>query len=174
MKYYSGKGDNGKTDVAGKRVDKDSNIIEFIGALDELNSFIGYAVSDTKYEDIKTMLKKIENKIYVISAYAAGYAVLTKKERIEIKKEDVDELENNIDLIAGELENITKFVYPNGSRSFCITNICRTIARRAERAAIKCKLKNVNVLAYLNRLSSLLFVLSRVINKRDGFKEEFF
>jgi cob(I)alamin adenosyltransferase len=174
MKYYSGKGDNGKTDVAGKRVDKDSNVIELIGALDELNSFIGYAVSNIKYDDIKDVLKKTENKIYNISAYVAGYALLIKKEKIGIKKDDINELEKDIDLIAGEIENITKFVCPNGSESSCIINICRTIARRAERAAIKCKIKNVEVLAYLNRLSSLLFVLSRVINKRDGFKEEFF
>ena len=72
MKYYSGKGDNGKTDVAGKRVDKDSNIIEFIGALDELNSFIGYAVSDTKYEDIKTMQKSFGKPIGLAARLAAG------------------------------------------------------------------------------------------------------
>ncbi|MCL4398512.1 MAG: cob(I)yrinic acid a,c-diamide adenosyltransferase [Candidatus Parvarchaeota archaeon] len=174
MKYYSGKGDNGKTNIADKRVGKDNRIIEFIGSLDELSAFIGYAASKIKYEDIKLILKKIEKKIYIISAYAAGYAPLIKKERIEINKEDVADLERDIDLLAGEIKDITKFIYPNGSESACIINICRTIARKAERYAVKSDIKNEQILAYLNRLSSLLFVLSRTLNKRDGFNEEFF
>ncbi|MEM0142798.1 MAG: cob(I)yrinic acid a,c-diamide adenosyltransferase [Candidatus Parvarchaeum sp.] len=174
MKYYSGKGDNGKTDIAGKRIDKDSDIIGLIGDLDELNAFIGYAISRTRYEDVKTTLKKVERKIYIISAYAAGYSQLIKSGKIEINKKDVEELEGDTDSFANETDDITKFIYPNGSEQACIINICRTLARKAERSAIRCKIKNDAALAYLNRLSSLLFVLSRVVNKRDGFKEEFF
>ena len=174
MKYYSGKGDNGKTDIAGKRIAKDDNMIGLIGDLDELNAFIGYALSKTKYEDVKTILKKAERKIYTISAYAAGYSELIKKEKIEIDKKDVEDLENDIDSLAGETGDITRFIYPNGSESACAINICRTIARKAERSMIRCEIKNEEALANLNRLSSLLFVLSRAVNKRDGFNEEFF
>ena len=174
MRYYSGKGDDGKTDIAGRRIEKDNDIIDLIGSLDELNAFIGYAVSRIKYKDIKTAIKEAERKIYAISAYASGYSGLVKREKVEINRKDVDELEKEIDSFAGETEDITRFLYPNGSEAGCIINICRTIARKAERSAIKCKLENKEVLAYLNRLSSLLFVLSRVVNKRDGFSEEFF
>ncbi|MCL4373011.1 cob(I)yrinic acid a,c-diamide adenosyltransferase [Candidatus Parvarchaeota archaeon] len=174
MKYYSGKGDEGITDIAGKRIEKDDNLIELIGILDELNAFVGYSISKINYEDIKTAMRKVESKIYAISAYASGYSVLIKREKEGINRKDVDELEKEIDSFAGELKDITRFLYPNGSEAACIINICRTIARKAERSAIKCKLEKKEVLAYLNRLSSLLFVLSRVVNKRDGFNEEFF
>ena len=174
MKYYSGKGDDGRTDIAGKRIEKDNNVIDLIGSLDELNAFVGYAVSKIKYDDVKTAMKEVERKIYAVSAYASGYSGLVKRENVEINRKDVDELEKMIDSFAGETKDIIRFLYPNGSEAGCIINICRTIARKAERSAIKCKLENKEVLAYLNRLSSLLFVLSRVINKRDGFNEEFF
>ncbi|MCL4362367.1 cob(I)yrinic acid a,c-diamide adenosyltransferase [Candidatus Parvarchaeota archaeon] len=174
MKYYSGRGDDGRTDIAGKRIEKDDNIIELIGNLDELNAFIGYALSKIQYEDVKTAIRKVERKIYEISAYASGYSKLVKREKTDIDKEDVDELEKEIDSFAGETKDITRFLYPNGSEAACIINICRTITRKAERSAIKCNMENKEVIAYLNRLSSLLFVLSRVVNKRDGFSEEFF
>jgi cob(I)alamin adenosyltransferase len=174
MRYYSGKGDDGKTDIAGKRIKKDDKVIEFIGNLDELNAFIGYALSNIKYEDVKTAMKEVERKIYTVSAYASGYSRLVKKGEMKINRKDVDELEKEIDSFALETKDITRFLYPNGSEAACIINICRTIARKAERSAIKCKLENREVLAYLNRLSSLLFVLSRVVNKRDGLSEEFF
>lgn len=174
MRYYSGNGDDGRTDIADKRIEKDSDIIDLIGSLDELNAFIGYAVSKIKYDDIKAAMKEVERKIYAISAYASGYSKLVKREKVEISKEDVDELEKNIDSFAGETKDIIRFLYPNGSEAGCIINICRTIARKVERSAIKCKLENKGIIAYLNRLSSLLFVLSRVVNKREGITEEFF
>lgn len=174
MKYYSGKGDDGKTNIAGWRIEKDDGVVEVIGNLDELNAFIGYALSKIQYEDVKTAMREIERKIYIISAYASGYSELVKRVKVEINRKDVDELEKEIDSFAGETKDITRFLYPNGSEAASIINICRTMARKAERSAIRCKLKNADVLAYLNRLSSLLFVLSRVVNKRDGFSEEFF
>ncbi|MGC8533156.1 MAG: cob(I)yrinic acid a,c-diamide adenosyltransferase [Candidatus Parvarchaeum sp.] len=174
MKYYSGRGDDGRTDIAGGRIEKDDNVVELIGNLDELNAFIGYALSKIKYEDIKAEMRKVERKIYFISAYASGYSKLVKREKIEINREDVNELEKAIDSFAKETNDITRFLYPNGSEAACAINVCRTITRKAERSAIKCSIENKEVLAYLNRLSSLLFVLSRVVNKRDGFSEEFF
>jgi cob(I)alamin adenosyltransferase len=174
MKYYSGTGDKGKTDIANRRIGKDKEIIELIGTLDELNAFIGFALSNTKYLDINSILKKVEKRIYAISACVSGYATLVKREKIEIGKKDVEDLENDINSISNEIEDIVKFIYPNGSESASILNICRTVARKAERYAVKSKINNGSVIAYLNRLSSLLFVLSRVVNKRDGFKEEFF
>ena len=86
MKYYSGRGDNGRTDIAGKRVEKDNNVMNLIGNLDELNAFVGYAVSKTKYEDIKTAMREVERKIYIISAYASGYSKLVKREKMDINR----------------------------------------------------------------------------------------
>ncbi len=175
MKYYSGKGDDGMTDIAGKRIKKNENIIKLVGALDELNSFIGYSMSKIRYEDIKLILKDIEYKLYIISAHVTGYSGIIKKDdELSITKEDVSYLESKIDSLAKETEDITKFIYPNGSESATILNICRTITRKVERFAIDCGIRDENLLAYLNRLSSLFFVLFRVINEREEFKEEFF
>lgn len=174
MEYYSGRGDKGKTDIANKRIGKDKDVIELIGTLDELNAFIGFTLSKIKYEDVRNMLKKTERAIYIISACASGYAALVKREKVELVKKDVEDLENDIKSISNETDDIVKFIYPNGSESACALNVCRTLARKAERRAIKAKIKNEYILAYLNRLSSLLFVLLRTANKRDGVKEEFF
>ena len=174
MKYYTGNGDKGETDVANHRVKKDDCIIELIGTLDELNSFIGYALSKVSYEDVKSVLKTIEKRIYSISAEAAGYSDLVKKENISIEKKDVEEIENTTDKFSEEVKPLTKFIYPNGNEAACTMNICRAVARRAERQYIRCKLENEKALSYLNRLSSLLFVLFRVINARERVREETF
>jgi cob(I)alamin adenosyltransferase len=174
MKYYTGNGDKGETDVANHRVKKDDCIIELIGTLDELNSFIGYALSKVSYEDVKSVLKTIEKRIYSISAEAAGYSDLVKKENISIEKKDVEEIETATDKFSEEVKALTKFIYLNGNEAACTMNICRAVARRAERQYIRCKLENEKALSYLNRLSSLLFVLFRVINEREGVREETF
>ncbi len=174
MKYYSGRGDGGETDTANSRVKKDSDTIELVGNLDELNAFLGYAINKTKYDDIKEALEKAEKKIYVISAIVTGYSELVKRENLEITDKDTKELEEYIDKFSEKTDNIIKFVYPNGSESACIINICRVSARKAERQAVKSKIKDKEILSYLNRLSSLLFVLFRLVNRRDSFKEKFF
>ncbi len=173
MKYYTGKGDNGMTDIKNGRVKKDSAIIKFIGDLDELSAFLGYAISKINYQDINETLKVVERKIYILSAIASGYNTLVKND-IDISSKDVKEIEKTTDRFSKEINPLTKFLYPNGSESACIINICRTMARRIERDYIESGVKNDYIGAYLNRLSSLLFVIFRLINKRDNFTEEFF
>lgn len=174
MKYYSGNGDKGETGIADKKVMKNSREIVLVGALDELNAFLGYAAAKTKHDDIRDLLKKAEERIYVISAYSTGYSSLVEKKEEDITGKDVEELEKAMYTLSKETEDIAKFIRPNGSEAATAINICRTLARKAEREAVGSAVKNKEILAYLNRLSSMLFVLFRVENKRDGFSEEFF
>ncbi len=174
MKYYTGRGDDGETDKASGRIKKDDKIIELVGSLDELNAFLGYAISKSEYDDVKNALRDIEKRIYKISAIVTGYSEKIKNREISIKNEDIKELERKIDAFSVETPDLIKFIYPNGSEAACTINICRTLARKAERKAVMCEVKDSNVLSYLNRVSSLLFVLFRVMNKRNGYTEEKF
>lgn len=173
MKYYTGNGDEGLTDLTRKRVKKDNKMIEFIGTLDELNAFLGYSISKIKYDDVKSILKNIETQVYKINAIASGYSDYVKKP-IEFKKEDITQIEESIDKFSKQTKLLLKFIYPNGDEAACLINICRVIARRAERQYVRAKGNNKIILSYINRLSSLLFVLFRTVNDRSGFKEETF
>ncbi|EFD92722.1 MAG: ATP--cobalamin adenosyltransferase [Candidatus Parvarchaeum acidophilus ARMAN-5] len=174
MMYYTGKGDKGSTDIRKGRVKKDSEIIELIGSLDELNAFIGYSISKIKYKDIREMLKSTELRLYYISAIVSGYDNLVKNKKIIINEEDITEIEKDIGILSKEIKPLIKFLYPNGSEASCIVNICRAITRRTERRMVRCRIKNENALKYMNRLSSLLFVIFRVLNKRENIKEDTF
>lgn len=159
MKYYTGRGDNGKTDVFGKRVYKNSNVIEAIGDIDELNAFLGYGYSMIEDKNAKRTIKTIENNLYKISAKIAGY-------KSDFDKKDLDDLEKEVQDYSAKVKDVRKFLYPNGSTPATVMNIARTVCRRAERHAEK-STTDSTILAYLNRLSTLLFLLFRYLNKNE-------
>ncbi|MEM3828638.1 MAG: cob(I)yrinic acid a,c-diamide adenosyltransferase [Conexivisphaerales archaeon] len=171
MMYYSKRGDKGYTDIKGRRVRKDNNKVEFLGALDKLNAYIGNALSEIKDEELRETLEKIEYHIYLISAKASGF--ITKDKEEEINGDLVKFLEEKTNYFGSKISDISKFLRPNGSKSATLLNICRTIARECEREAVKID-QNELIIAYLNRLSSLLFVLFRYENKLDNYEEEFY
>lgn len=171
MKIYTGKGDKGETGLyGGKRVSKNSPRIEAYGIVDELNSFVGLAVTETVDKDVKALLLKLQNQLFTVGADLA-----TPEE----KKQDGDgtpaefysSIEKEIDKFDAKLEELKSFILPGGSKSSAHLHICRTVARRAERAVVL--LKNSveigdNILIFLNRLSDLFFVLARYENKVSG------
>jgi cob(I)alamin adenosyltransferase len=182
MKIYTKTGDKGLTGlIDGKRIPKsDSRIIAY-GSIDELNSYIGLSISllsqnktnnnnnnNQSFSDIIITLNRIQNELFIIGSDLAD-PDLSKSTSLRVQSTMITVLENDIDHYEKELSPITYFILPGGSVESSTLHIARSITRRAETNVSKLLLKdtiNNLVLIYLNRLSDLLFVLSRTVNKR--------
>ena len=149
-RIYTKTGDNGKTSTAtNERIDKSSDLIEAIGAVDEANSAIGMATDF--HNDI---IDRIQSDLFDLGAELSGAPTIT------ISEERITHLENIIDDYNQYLEPLHSFVLPTGA-----LHNARTIVRRAERQVWKIDGLNPNIAKYLNRLSDLLFVMARYHNK---------
>lgn len=165
MKIYTKTGDAGQTSLySGERVSKDDSRIEACGTVDEAMSVIGVAAASVG-EDIRDMLVDVQNDLYVVSAELAS----SKPGKHSMAMERVQKLEDWIDFYQERLPKLTKFILPSGSRAACDLHVARTVVRRLERRVVA--YAQPETLAYLNRLSDLLFVLSRVQNQADGAVE---
>jgi cob(I)alamin adenosyltransferase len=181
MKIYTKTGDKGLTGlIGGKRVPKSDIRIIAYGSVDELNSYIGLSISllskhnthlsstsSPSFSDIIDTLSRIQNELFVIGSDLADPDL--SKSSIRVQSDMITILENDIDKYEKELSPITYFILPGGSIESSNLHIARSIARRVETNVAKLFLEdmiNNLVLVYLNRLSDLLFVLSRTINKR--------
>jgi len=171
---FTKKGDDGTTSIGKDRVSKDSPIIEFLGDIDEAAAFIGYAIIKSEWQDIREDLMKVQEDLFRI-----GQEILGKKE-YKITEDDINWMEKRIVEYRKETGPVKLFILPNGSETAVVLHISRTIIRRLERDFIKLKKKeeitinNNNILIYLNRLSSLLFIMAVVANKRKGIQERIF
>ncbi|HET7642689.1 MAG TPA: cob(I)yrinic acid a,c-diamide adenosyltransferase [Nitrososphaeraceae archaeon] len=184
MKIYTKTGDKGLTGlIGGKRISKSDNRIIAYGSVDELNSYVGLSLSllskyntssssstITSFSDIVATLSRIQNELFVIGSDLAD-PDLSKSSSLRVQPNMITVLENDIDNYEKELSPITYFILPGGSIESSNLHIARSIARRAETNVAKLSLEDATmvnnlVLVYLNRLSDLLFVLSRTINKR--------
>lgn len=176
MKIYTRTGDRGETGIIGGRVKKNSTLIEAIGNLDELNAHIGQLVSTItesrnkdKYKDELETLAKIQSLIFSIGSLLAGSKISIDLE-IEVK-----EIEDKIDQIELQLTPLQNFILPGGSQISSKVHITRAVCRRCERRIIDIKEEKirefVDILKFFNRLSDYLFVLSRLVNKIEGFEE---
>lgn len=166
MKPNMGSGDDGKTILIGKRVWKDNLRVEINGNIDELNSFLGLARSKINYEDVKQLLEEIQKRLFLVGSEIAGY-------QKKITSQDIKFIEEKIIFFEKELEPLKKFIIPFGEEA-CLIHICRVKCRTLERLVVKLyKKKKIEkeILSFLNRLSDLLFILARVINKRKGIKD---
>jgi cob(I)alamin adenosyltransferase len=149
-RIYTKTGDNGKTSTAtNERIDKSSDLIEAIGAVDEANSAIGMA---TEFHN--DIIDRIQNDLFDLGAELSGAPTIV------ISEARITYLENIIDDYNEHLEPLNSFVLPTGA----IHN-ARTVVRRAERQVWKVEGINLNIAKYLNRLSDLLFVMARYHNK---------
>lgn len=171
MKIYTKTGDKGETGLfGGERVSKNSSRIEAYGTVDELNSFIGLTVIECKSDEVKTLLQKIQNQLFVLGSDLATPDT-EKNKKLNIKRVTPDfaiVLEEAIDYFTSQLEELKNFILPGGSKASALLQICRTVCRRAERRVIAIddgvKISS-EVIIFLNRLSDLFFVLSRFENK---------
>ncbi|QSG01950.1 cob(I)yrinic acid a,c-diamide adenosyltransferase [Natranaeroarchaeum sulfidigenes] len=173
MKIYTGRGDEGMTDLRNmSRVSKTSARIEAYGTVDEVNALIG-AVRPSGYDDIDDQLERIQNHLHIAQADLANPA--PEKDDPVITEGHVETLEGWIDDHDEELDPLESFILPGGGESGASLHHARAVCRRAERRAVALAAEetiNDVVIEYLNRLSDALFVLARVVNKRDDVPEE--
>ena len=165
-KLYTRGGDKGMTSLAGgARVPKTHARVETYGMIDELNAFIGLLATETDDEATQELLLFIQSKLFETGSYLATDPSKTEF-RIEnrITDDTIKKMEEAIDRIDSELPKMKTFVLPGGTRTAALAQVCRTVCRRAERAVFKLaetEEVEANMLVFINRLSDLLFVISR-------------
>ena len=173
MKIYTKTGDDGTTGLIGnKRVKKSNLRIATYGQVDELNAAIGIILSSKLEKDIHDLLTRIQNDLFVVGADLANPNLDNQSNRVT--SEMVLFLEKEIDRLEAKLPPITFFILPGGNLVASHVHLARAICRRAEIDIVKLsevdKINN-ECLVYLNRLSDLLFVVARTINKRKKISD---
>jgi cob(I)alamin adenosyltransferase len=173
MKIYTGRGDEGQTDLRDmSRVSKASPRIEAYGTVDELNSLVG-TLRPSGYDDVDEKLAAIQNHLHVVQADFANPD--PDDDDPEVREEHVDQLEAWMDGYDGELDPLEHFILPGGSEVGAGLHHARSVCRRAERRAVAFASEepaNETAVIYLNRLSDALFVFARLVNRREGNREE--
>jgi cob(I)alamin adenosyltransferase len=174
-KIYTRTGDDGTTGlVDGSRCPKHSARIAAMGLVDEANSAIGLAICALSDQGHKALLTRIQNDLFDLGADLATPAEdddFTPSEMVlRIVPQQPEWIETQIDALNERLEPLTSFVLPGGSEAAARVHVARATTRAAERAMVALAAEvpvNPAALAYINRLSDLLFVLARVANE-DG------
>ncbi len=177
-RIYTRLGDDGETHLGDmSRVPKTHPRIEAYGDVDELNSQIGVALATAGLpERHGEFLRRVQNDLFdagadlsVPTAGSAGSArgARGERERLRLRGEQVTWLEHACDEVNDKLAPLKSFVLPGGSAAAAQLHVCRTVCRRAERRALLVEDASPEVVRYLNRLSDLLFILSRAANDGD-------
>lgn len=168
-----GKGDEGYTDLMGpERVPKYDLRPETYGTLDEASSALGLAYSLTTVERTRSIIRQTQHDLYLMMAEVATPLAQLEKITYRVKPEQADWLDATIKELEREVEMPKQFILPGASPASAAIDLARTIVRRAERHAVRLvheqQMPPGNVLRYLNRLSSLLFVLARYEEHASG------
>ncbi len=173
-KFYTGLGDNGETSIGSRKLTKDNELVCAIGDIDELNSSLGLAASNMDDEHAIDVIHGVQNGLFIMGAQMASSSSKTLALKRKIDKRMIMELESEIGEFGSKVGKLDRFVIPGGSVGAAHLQSCRAIARRAERSVVaagrKSKLDK-ELLAYINRLSSLLFVMALYMNKKEGIGE---
>ena len=159
-------GDNGTTGLGNnQRVSKNSLRVHAMGEVDELNSHIGLLLCEEMPADVRDLLVEVQHQLFNLGGELSipGFELL--------KAEAVVALDEALERYNAQLPKLQEFILPAGTRGAAQAHICRTVARRAERSVVA--LGNEEALhdtprQYLNRLSDLMFVLARVLNRLHG------
>ena len=166
-KIYTRTGDDGSTGLGdGSRVAKDSLRVEAYGTVDEANSAIGVALAANNVpSDVRDLLTTVQHQLFDLGGELCipGHAAIFDA--------DVDALERQMDHFNEDLPALKEFILPAGGEAAARCHLARTIVRRAERATVALSRQEAvraEAIRYLNRLSDLLFVLSRVLARADG------
>jgi cob(I)alamin adenosyltransferase len=175
MNIYTRTGDEGQTGIIGGRVEKDDIRVEAYGTVDELNCFVGQAISllsDGKYADLSNDLLQIQHELF-----DCGHDLALAKTGLypfKVYAEMIDNLESLIDRYDAETKDLQRFILPGGSVISSTLHVCRTVCRRAERIVVtlaRTQEINPEVRRYLNRLSDLFFTIARIGNFREGITD---
>lgn len=179
---YTRKGDDGTTKTFGcsGRISKSSLVTEALGSLDEINSLLGWCkvksggfdgLLDLRGEQktVSEIVGQLQQDLFVIQAELAGADKKISASRTIFLEEVTDNIEK-------DLPPITSFIVSGGTELSAMFDFARTIARRTERSVVKAKDDNLTLsseaLSYLNRLSSILYALSRLVNAKSGVVED--
>ena len=175
-KIYTRRGDDGSTGLfGGPRVGKDDLRVEAYGEVDELNSALGVArcsLGDERVKDLALFVDGLQSELFTLGAELATPDPASAPKGIpRIRAADVTRLEAEIDRLTAELPQMRFFILPAGSPGATALHLCRTICRRAERRMVELSRHSpvsTEALAWLNRLSDLLFTMARAANLRVG------
>jgi cob(I)alamin adenosyltransferase len=165
-RIYTRTGDGGTTGLAdGSRVAKDAARIEAMGAVDELNSALGLLLAETLPEDLHAGIVDVQHDLFDLGGELSvpGHAIISESHAVR--------LEAAIERLNSALPPLKEFILPGGSRAASLAHLARTVCRRAERRLVTLSHAETvapPLLQYLNRLSDLLFVLARTLNRRAG------
>jgi cob(I)alamin adenosyltransferase len=165
-KIYTRTGDAGTTGLAdGSRLAKDAPRIEAIGAVDELNSTIGVLLAEPLPKDVRGCLTGVQHDLFDLGGELSipGHAIMSAAH--------IRRLETLLDRFNAKLSPLKDFVLPGGTRAAGCAHVARTVCRRAERRVVTLAAKDTAppfAVRYLNRLSDLLFVVARALNRRAG------
>jgi cob(I)alamin adenosyltransferase len=175
VKIYTRTGDDGETSLlGGERLRKDDLRIETIGSVDEINAALGVVRveltrSGVAPEGVDAILAKAQHTLFNLGAELAARAV-TQSRAVTLSDADVSELETTIDRCEAGLEPLRAFILPGGAAAAAQLHVARCICRRSERRLVELAATEQirgELVRYLNRLSDLLFVLARVVNKAN-------
>lgn len=171
-----GTGDKGETSLlGGARVWKDDERLEVSGDLDELNSLLGFARSLLEEDDeVAKILLRIQRHLFTLGSEVASLGTGIKR-RWGIGKGELDYVERLVEEYEGKLPPLSLFIYPGGVPAAAVLHLARAVARRAERRLVTLSRRfevSPLSLAYMNRLSTLLFALARYLNLREGAGEK--
>ena len=165
-RIYTRTGDAGTTGISGnRRMPKDALRITAIGSIDELNSFIGLILCEDLPDQYLLVLTEIQHRLFDTGGE------LSMPDHEILVQDDIDTLETELDRMNDDLEPLENFILPGGSRAASLCHVARCITRRAERDIVSLqRAEEVSPVigAYLNRLSDLLFVIARSLNKHSG------
>lgn len=179
MALFTGKGDGGSSKLfdsaPGQRITKANPVFETLGMLDELNTLVGWCKACcpddvvTQGQKVKMLLHDVQNHLFTLQAEVAGA-------QKSIPLSSVEMLGQLIHRIEAEMPPITSFLVPGGTELSARLDIARAVSRRAERRVVTLHESGERTVsessrAYANRLSSLLYALTRLVNHRAGIEE---
>ena len=166
-RIYTRAGDAGETSLGdGSRVPKTDPRLEAYGSVDELNSILGFVLSGDLPAEFRPWLEQVQNDLFDLGA-DLSVPLEDERERLRVTTGQVERLEELCDLVNESLEPLKSFILPGGTEAASRLHVARSVCRRAERLAVDLAGKgsvNPAALAYLNRLSDLLFILARAAN----------
>jgi len=172
-KIYTRGGDAGQTSLGdGSRVSKLDLRLAAYGTVDELNAALGVVLAGDTPDELRTVLERVQNELFDVGADLS--VPLGREGRLRVAQSQIDRLEEDCDRFNAELPQLRSFVLPGGTQAAAGLHVARTICRRAERETLRAAQDHeLDPLTgvYLNRLSDLLFVLSRAANAAAGRDE---
>ncbi|MGE5358892.1 MAG: cob(I)yrinic acid a,c-diamide adenosyltransferase [Bacteroidales bacterium] len=176
VKIYTRTGDGGETGLFdGTRVTKADSRVDAYGEVDELNAVLGVARTQGVDAEIDAVIAGLQRDLFALGARLADPRdrIATRVTKADVDPQDVTRLERSIDAFEEELPPLRRFILPGGAPAAATLHLARTVCRRAERRIVALGLAAVDpvLVAYVNRLSDLLFVLARVVNKRASIPD---